>query len=453
MMTLPGACRTLPASTTPALQLGRPGPALLLVRSLACVLLLPFSLLAAAPKVRPEPSVRIPLANLGYQSPPQEQLLMNYSTLALNFVDAEHLLLSYNSRALLRRLPNDPPDDDDQEVTALLLSVPRQGSPNAVKTDAWTSWRLHDHSQYLWPVGHGRFLLRQGLELRLLSPIEHLHTPQPLASRLLMTMQNPPVSIQISPDDKLMVLQTESRMAPATLSGGAPAIQIQPPTADKTYDIAFLHLTADAKSSDEYTATLGGEQRSPYPLDIPISEEGYLAAIPSGPERWNITFGASVAGAKRVSLFDFISTCRPAMEFVSGGEFLMVGCQRDVGRFSRGVYTVEGKELWRYDFPDPDTFETLKLAEGGSRFALGRILTSLPLSPGQRFTPDLATAQQITVYEARTGARLFNVQASPIQADGRNFALSPDGERLAVVADGAIEIFNLPPAATVSKQK
>ena len=449
MMTLPTADRTLPATAPPISLLGRSRRVLLL----ACALSLPFSGFAAAPKVRPQPAVRIPLANLGYQSPPQDQLLMNYSTLAVNFVDAEHLLLSYNARRLLRRLPNDPPDDDDQEVTALLLTVPIQGSPDAVKTVAWTDWRLHDHSQYLWPLGHGRFLLRQGLELRLLAPIEHLNTQQPLASRLLMTMPNPPISIQISPDEKLMVLQMENRIAPAPTAGGAPAIQVESPIADKTYDIEFLHLNADAKSTDEFVATLGGEQHSPYPLDIPITQQGYLDATQSGPERWKIAFGPSVAGAKREPLFDFLSTCRPAMEFISGNEFLMVGCQRDVGRFSRGVYTVDGKELWRYDFPDPDTFETVKLAEGGSRFALGRILTSIPLLPGQRFTPDLAVAQQITVYEARTGVQLFNMQASPIQADGRNYDLSPDGQRLAVVADGEVEIFNLPPPATVFREK
>ncbi|MHB1700015.1 MAG: hypothetical protein ACYCSN_07710 [Acidobacteriaceae bacterium] len=445
---MPTADRSLPASNHASL-LGRTGRVLLLVGALS----LPFGGLAATPKSPPEPAVRISLANLGYQSPPQYQLLMNYSTLALNFVDEEHLLLSYNARRLLRRLPNDPPDDDDQEVTALLLGVPLHGGSDAVKTLAWTDWRLHDHAQYLWPLGHGRFLLRQGLELRLLAPIEHLNTQQPLASRLLMTMPNPPVSLQISPDEKLMVLQMENRVAPAPAAGGSPAIQIGSSAMEKTYDIEFLHLNAEAKSADELAATVGGKQQASYPLDIPITEEGYLDASQSGPDRWNITYGPAVAEGKRVPLFDFISTCRPAMKFISGDEFLMVGCQRDIGRFSRGVYTVDGKERWRYDFPDPDTFETVKLAEGGSRFALGRILTSIPLSPGQRFTPDLAVAQQITVYEARTGAQLFNVQASPIQADGLNYALSPDGGRLAVVADGAVEIFNLPPPGTVSNKK
>lgn len=398
----------------------------------------------APPKQKSEPAVRIRLASLGYQSPPQDVLLMNYSTLALQFVDSEHLLLTFNARGLLRRLPNDPPEDNDQNVTALLLDAPRSAGSESGKLLAWTEWRLHDHAQYLWRLGQGRLLLRQGLELRILAPLEHLGTSQPLSSRLLMTLPNPPVSIQISPEGKLMVLQMESRPGTADDSV-ALKMQVGASLLEKTYDIQFVDLASEAKSADELTYRIGGEQRSAYPLDIPILPAGYLDLSKVGLDRWHVTFGPAVAGGKRSDLFDVVSNCRPGLQFISDDEFVIGGCQRDPGKFSRGGYTLDGKELWRYDFPEPDGLETLKLSDSGNRFALGRILTSYPLSPGQPLSPDLATAQDIRVYEGRSGKQVLRVQASPMQADGRNYALSPDGSRLAVVADGDIEVFNLPP--------
>jgi hypothetical protein len=53
--------------------------------------------------------------------------------------------------------------------------------------------------------------------------------------------------------------------------------------------------------------------------------------------------------------------------------------------------------------------------------------------------------QVIQVFDSATGVLLMSTAASPVLTAGQNFALSDDGQHLAVLHDGAIEIYKVPP--------
>ena len=54
-------------------------------------------------------------------------------------------------------------------------------------------------------------------------------------------------------------------------------------------------------------------------------------------------------------------------------------------------------------------------------------------------------AQTVTVYQTESGRQIFSMNTNPILRASENFALSPNGEEIAVVNNGAIEIYGLPP--------
>jgi hypothetical protein len=54
-------------------------------------------------------------------------------------------------------------------------------------------------------------------------------------------------------------------------------------------------------------------------------------------------------------------------------------------------------------------------------------------------------AQRVDVLDAETGRLELTQYASPALSAGQNYALSPQGDRFAVLKDNAIEIYNLPP--------
>jgi hypothetical protein len=71
-----------------------------------------------------------------------------------------------------------------------------------------------------------------------------------------------------------------------------------------------------------------------------------------------------------------------------------------------------------------------------------------PVTPTDGIDDEEVQSQVLTVLDAHTGALRMGMVVSPIVSAGGNFALSGDGNRLAVVNRGAIEIYDLPaPAA------
>jgi hypothetical protein len=61
-------------------------------------------------------------------------------------------------------------------------------------------------------------------------------------------------------------------------------------------------------------------------------------------------------------------------------------------------------------------------------------------------------SQMVGVFDTQTGHLSLVKNATPILSAGQNYALSADGLRLAVLREGAIEIYNLPPAGSEPAQ-
>src|SRR5271170_8026514 len=157
----------------------------------------------------PEPPLRIPLETLGFQPQSTQFLLAGSSMLTLHYVDDQHLLLTFSARHLLRRLIDEPEDDQDRAIDAVLLEIP---SGHVL---ARTTWRTHDHGQYLWALGQGHFLLRVRDSLTIFAPMANLSTGEPFAEApFLATVDRRIVSIHLTPDADFLTIETIKRTPP-----------------------------------------------------------------------------------------------------------------------------------------------------------------------------------------------------------------------------------------------
>ncbi len=163
----------------------------------------------------PEPTTRISLEQVGFLPVSPQFLLAGSSMLTLHYVDDKHLLLTFNSKRLLKRLPNDPPEDQDRNVDAFLIEVP------SGRVLARTGWRLHDHGQYLWSLGHGRFLLRVQETLTTFAPLANLSTGQPFRERPFISTERRIAGVLFSPDADLLVIETVDRSPPPSSDNSA----------------------------------------------------------------------------------------------------------------------------------------------------------------------------------------------------------------------------------------
>jgi hypothetical protein len=389
----------------------------------------------------PEPSLRIPLENLGFQTLSPQFLLNGSSMLTVNYVDDKHLLLTFVVHRLIPRLPDEPQQDDDRVVDAVLLELPTG------KVLARTSWHLHDHAQYLWSLGHGHFLLRVRDTLTTFAPLANLATSQPFTQHPFLASSDRRIAaVLISPDTDLLIIESVKRTPPEAkpktpLFGPAPAPAPQL-TERNRVQINFYRIHP-GDDGGPVTRTFAGVVESRNPGDIPATTAGYLAVVDQGHQHWAFDFHSYAGKTAELSPFD--STCSPAPIFVSHSEFIAFGCRGGQTMQQIGGFNMRGEEMWEQGLFGSFVAPSLAYAPAGGRFALSRILLRNSVVADQPISADEVSAQAVVVYQTGTGKQLIRADCSPVERAGQNFALSPNGLALALVHADAVEIYTLPP--------
>jgi hypothetical protein len=402
------------------------------LRKLEGLLALIFVTICALAK-GPEPATRILLEPLGFQTLQTQFLLAGSSMLTVDFVDEKHLLVTYSTKRLLKRLSECPPSDQDRNIDAVLLELPEG------KVLARTSWRLHDRGQYLWNLGQGRFMLRNRDTLTTLAPMVNLSKGDAFQERPFLTTKRRIGGVLFSPDADLMILET--------LEPYGRVADVQPTDEQKVrletpVQINFFRLKV--QSGDEIGVTEGAAFRTRVPGRIPANSAGYLATLDQGKQHWAFDFHTYGGKVKELSPFD--STCRPSPVLVSRSEFIAFGCGLNHAPQVLGGFNMRGEEMWQQNLMESYVAPTFAYAPKGGRFVMSRVLTHSGLvQAGDVLQPELVSGQSIVVYQTDSGRQVLHVDATPVVRAGQNYALAPDGMSLAVIRGDAIDIFSLPP--------
>ncbi len=371
----------------------------------------------AVPAAELKPTLRIPVAPLGYLPPGAFYITYRLSSAAMGFFDDDRLLFTFQTSGLMKRLPGD--QGGDQEIRAVVLDA------HTGQVLKQAQWRLRDREPYLWPFTGGRFLLRIGNTLYLLGPslqwTPWLRTPDTL--RL----------VEISPQRKWMVVEYDDPSkahAGPTLEGGA---GMQMPV-----KVAFLPV-----GSRKPVAVSEMNQ----PAEVPLIGDGLLEMVEGkGLGSWvmrEVPFGGTPQLVGSVHSF-----CRPKGQPLSDTVALVTWCsQADNGQPVFAV-NLAGSELWQDTWQQKYVWPYFDFAENGSRFAYESVEINVPMSiVGSMLDQDEIVGQMVGVYDTETGRLVLVRDVSPVLTAGQNVALSPDGRRFAVLRHGAIEIYDLPPVS------
>jgi len=103
----------------------------------------------------PSPETTVNLASLGYGGLSAAARQSGGANLSVDFLDAEHVLVTFNPKKLFKRHPECPPSHADRLVHAVVIELP------SGKTIREGDWYLHDLKRYAWNLGEGRILLRR----------------------------------------------------------------------------------------------------------------------------------------------------------------------------------------------------------------------------------------------------------------------------------------------------
>src|ERR1035437_10265501 len=202
----------------------------------------------------PEP-LRIPLEPLGYQPLLPEFLLAGSPMLTVDFVDNDHLLITFGVRRLMQREPDPPADDDDRTIAAFLVELP---SGNVL---ARTECREHDRWRYLWNLGHGRFLLRVRDNLTLLAPMEASDPANAFRQTPRLLIELHIVHVLVSWNSDLLTVETVLRAArpgEAEDENGGPLIPGDP----APVQLDFYRLVSQGGPAGKLVAVTAGAIRA-----------------------------------------------------------------------------------------------------------------------------------------------------------------------------------------------
>jgi hypothetical protein len=458
---------------------------LLATVSLVSALLAPPPLVAKGPT----PDQTISLESLGFQTISPRYLLSGGTMMTLDYVDDTHLLVTFGVPRLMRRLADCPPEDQDRVVDAVLLELP------SGRELARTEWRFHDISQYLWPLGHGFFLLREHNTLTTFAPLAQLPSGDAFRQRPFLHFdKNLNIdAIYVSADRDLLTIQTSKSVPKPELQlasvpvGSAPPVSVPPlslgpaqptrpltllrrdpaqPVAaaedpespvipDNPIHNSFIRLISPTEPNGSLVAQHAGFLDTRKHVVIPLTAEGFLRTRDRSDA--GVTLDFATFTGKITDLGGFDTSCPPSPTFLTHSEFVAFGCRGSDDHLTLAGFNIRGDLLWEMRFSDPQAYPSFVAANSAGRFAFSRTLTTATLVDAQSPFPDQLSSQEVRVLQTYNGRQLLRVATSPIQRSGQNFALSPDGLSLAVIHDPidprlkevqhkpAIEIYKLPP--------
>lgn len=375
----------------------------------------------------PAPVARIAVAPLGFLAPSPAYLSLRLSWASLNFIDPDHLLFTFHLNELLRRPPGATLEGNGQMIRADVLEV-RTG-----KVVRQAQWLMYDRGRYIWALRHGEFLVRRGNALYL--------TGSSLALKPYLTFNTDLQAVEVSPGRTLMMLEFKkvipvaegdgAAMAPTLLGGGGTK-----PIEETRTEMVLLR-------PGKRTVLAHAEMQ--IPKAVPLLEDGVVETL-NGDDTKQWVLEEQRVDKKMEKVGKVWSGCAPQVQTLSSDVVLALGCMPN-GEDGNAVAAMKlgGELLWRDRWESRYIWPTFAFTENGSRFAYESMEADRDIGAMDSFGEADIVAQPVGVFDTETGKLVLVEDANPIMSEGQNFALSADGREFAVLRNGAIEVYDLPP--------
>lgn len=375
----------------------------------------------------PAPAVRIAIGPLGYVAPSAAYLSLKLSFNSLNFIDRDHLLFTFHVNTLLPRITNDPPDDDDQMIRAVVLGI------KSGKVLRRAEWRMHDRGRYLWALRDGTFLVRVRNTLYL--------TDGSLKLRPYLAFTTDLEGVEVSPARGLLMLETKKVLPPSKASSEGDAGL--PPSLESPEGVRRTRTQMSLVRPGEREVLGTGEFLTP--AYVPLLENGILNVNEEKkPKEWVIERELLDKTTKQVGVVK--SSCAPQLVTLSEDVVLAQNCPSGSGSGTDvSALSLQGEVLWQDHWDSKYVWPRFASSEDGSRFAYETLEMNRPIGAMDSFGEADVVAQPVGVFDTKTGNLVLVKNASPVLSAGQNFALSADGRRFAILRNGAIEVYDLPP--------
>ena len=375
----------------------------------------------------PQPEVRIPVYGLGYQPPGPLPAFQFYSLVSLHYIDAHTLLFTFNTTGLIQRDTQCSTEDSERLVRAVVLDLP---SGKAIRQ---TEWKLYDFANFVWSLGNGQLLFRRCSQLfRLDASLK----PTPFIDMGISV-----VALGLSPDRSVMLLEGEppekatAAKRPSAkgdmLSQLADSILGERSRPQINLDFIRIHPLAVIARS-----------QAPFAVDLPILSEGFLETAGVSPHHGYDIVEQSYHNVQR-PVVTIQSWCAPQLTAITDNVFVAQTCKKGTGELAYQAFNLQGTRLWQIPFGEGRVRPQFLRTQDGAHFAIESLHANHPVAALDRLSGDVIDTEILDVYETLSGTRIGSLRITPVYTSGQNAAFSPGGKHIAVLRDGAIEIYAL----------
>jgi len=176
-------------------------------------------------------------------------------------------------------------------------------------------------------------------------------------------------------------------------------------------------------------------------VHLPINSLGYIENLRGQESKWMLNLNYFTGGTKLLGSVD--SACEPDDDFISDREILVTGCGPS-GESKLEAVTTDGRTLWISEAPATQVWPHLTVAANSSRIAWATLDMSHAVNSYAPMAAEDVKEQSVTIFDTADGDIPLVAPLNPIFDAGGNVAISPSGQRVALINNGAIQVFELP---------
>jgi len=377
------------------------------------------------------PAFEIPVGPLGFSVPGDNYLLRRQRLVSLDFLGEDRILFTFHVSALMERDDADSTGGAKQQIKAVILALPTG------KVESQATWTVPDRSRYLWMLNDGHFLLRTANGLDEGDAQLKTSPSLRLPGRLLWIQMDPWQQILIA--NSLEPATATEKPAEAEVS--APGTTNTTPDAQKQEERGVLVVRTLKRMSGDVIRVL----RVPWSsqtVDWPMNSEGYLEKSHESGFQWVLKL-VSFTGGDRV-LAHIASGCPPQYTFISDSALLVTSCDPE-GGWKLAAMSTTGESLWDKKIATNTMWPLLTMTPNGSRVARETLILNHTADKYKRLlTAKDVQGQVVKVFDGANDKPVLEAPLTPIFDGGGNVAISPSGQRVAILNAGAIQVFQLP---------
>jgi hypothetical protein len=198
---------------------------------------------------------------------------------------------------------------------------------------------------------------------------------------------------------------------------------------------------------DNFKLLLTSYQSTSLPAPV-LSNDGEIRTVLTGRNHWRVVEHSW--NREDHIIANLLSGCRPNISTPLPQSLFIVGCNTSPLRNWYRVLRFDGHPIL-LDPGSSSEMEQTAFGDQESQLAVRVIHTQHAKTNGDYFHREDLLSQQVSVFRASDGKRLFEITTNASLAE-QSYALSPSGDRLAVLSDGRIFLYALAGAPNLASR-